>query len=458
MPSTGPSESQTGTASGAILRRQAFRYRLYPTPEQEAFFRQIAGCCRFVSNLALEQRRIFGRPGRNINYASQCKELAALKDAAPFLHDVPHHCLQQALRDRDRGFQRFFRGEGGYPKPRRRGENDSFRFPDPLQFRLEPDPAGDARYASLILPKLGKRQGDLGGIRLRLHRPVLGTVKTITIARDGAWWVASLATERAVAVPEHASPSAVGVDLGVVHPIACSNGTVPYPRRPSTPREERRLARLQRQASRKRRGSNNRRKALARVAALKARVRRRRQDLVHKATTMLAQNHGLILVEDLRVRAMTASARGSVEEPGSNVRQKAGLNRSLLDVGFAEIRRQLGYKTAWLGGRLLAVPAAYTSQTCSHCGRVDGASRVERGLFVCAGCGIVLHADVNAGCNILRRGLAMLGLSPAQVEEIMLERAGGLPVPACGGLGVTRPVKQEPVTARRGSPVIYGGK
>ena len=140
---------------------------------------------------------------------------------------------------------------------------------------------------------------------------------------------------------------------------------------------------------------------------MNARQARRRGDWNHKLTTDLAQNHGLVAVENLRVKSMSRSAKGTVEQPGRNVKQKAGLNRSIADQGWFEIRRQLGYKTRRHGGELVAVPAPGSSQTCNACGVRDPESRQGCGrLFACVHCGHTEHADRNAALTILDRALS----------------------------------------------------
>jgi putative transposase len=176
------------------------------------------------------------------------------------------------------------------------------------------------------------------------------------------------------------------------------------------------------------------------VARFQAKLARRRKDAAHKATTRIAKNHGIIVVEDLKVRNMVASARGTVESPGRNVRQKAGLNRSLLDVAPAEIRRMLAYKAAWFGGRVIAVPPAYTSQSCNTCGHVDRGNRLSQARFVCLACGHVANADVNAARNILDLGIG---------------KTGGRPGLACGSNRVTGR-KQEEDGRKAGSSALQG--
>lgn len=430
-----------------MLRRKAYRVRIYPTPAQEAAFRQIAGCCRMIYNLGLEQRRSFWRAhraqtGRSISWMGQKRELPALKEAAPFLKVVPAHCLQMALVDLDTAFARFFAGTGGYPQPRRKFRNDSFTFPDPDQIRIE---AGSGR---LVLPKFGKTKRDHGAIRAVFHRPLRGRVKRVTIAREGTQWYAAISVAIRVRRAEKAegftADDVIGIDRGVAIPVATSSGDLlgmPV----STERDRRKASRLQRNLARTQRGSRRRQKALARLRAHQARIARRRRDTCHKITSHLAKNHRVIVIEDLRVQAMTASARGSVEAPGRRVAQKAGLNRAILDVGWGEIRRQLGYKLAWRGGILVEVPARDTSRTCSRCHTVDAVSRVTRSLFRCTSCGHEDHADINASKEIRLRGLEALGLGPRP------ERSGQSAESSARGMALKRKEKNEGMRPR-GAP------
>jgi putative transposase len=404
---------------------KAYRYRVYPTPEQESLFRQTVGCCRFVYNLCLEQRNLERHrsdPRRLTSY-DQIKELPALKTEAPFLRDVPNHPLQQAVIDLDRAFRNFYEGRTAYPKFRKRGDRDSFRFPDPKQFRIE--------SARIFLPKAG-------WVEWVQHRPLEGTPKTATVSRDADWWFVSIQCEIEIAEALPNLGPAVGIDLGIAKPIVLSTGeAVMLPR--TTERERRRLAALQRRVARRTKGSRNRQKARLAVARFQARLARRRKDAAHKATTRIAKNHGIIVVEDLMVRNMTASAMGTVEQPGRNVRAKAGLNRSMLDVAPSQIRSMLEYKAAWYGSRVVAVPAAYTSQRCGRCGHVHADNRVSQSVFLCQSCGHIENADVNAARNILRLGL----------------ETGGHPGLACGSNRVAGR-KQERRVARRGSSALQG--
>lgn len=158
--------------------------------------------------------------------------------------------------------------------------------------------------------------------------------------------------------------------------------------------------------SRKVKFSNNWKKAKARVQKIHSRIGNARRDYLHKTTTTISQNHAMVCIEDLQVRNMSRSAAGSTEKPGKNVRAKSGLNKAILDQGWAEFRRQLDYKLAWNGSHLVVVPPHYTSQTCPACGHVSADNRRTQAQFRCVACGIEEHADVVGAINILRAGHA----------------------------------------------------
>ena len=303
---------------------------------------------------------------------------------------MPSHCLQQVLRDLDQAFARFFAGQCRHPRFRRKGDRDSFRFPDPKQISV------DDRH--IDLPKAGS-------VRYRNSRPVVGRVKQATVSWDGHHWHVAVLTEREVVEPTPPSGAPLGIDLGVAQSITGSDGRVVHLPVPTSD-ELAKLARLQRRVSRRQRGSRRRAEALATLNRFRRRLVQRRTDAMHQTTTQLAKNHGLLVVEDLQVKNLTASAAGTADTPGRNVAAKAGLNRAILAQAWAEFRRQLAYKCGWSGARLVAVPAAFTSQRCSSCGQVARENRPTQALFRCVACGFSDHADRNAALNILAAGTA----------------------------------------------------
>ncbi len=327
-----------------------------------------------------------------IGYVAMARRLTAWRNdpATPWLREAPVHPLQHALKDLDRAYANFFAKRAAFPKFRKRGQHTSFRYPDAKQFKL--DQAG----ARIFFPKLG-------WMRLRLSRPVPGMLKNATVSLRAGRWFVSIQTEREVAQPMPQATRAVGIDLGVARFATFSDGSFIAPLS-SFKRHEARLRRYQRAMSRKVKGSNNWRKAKARVQRIHARIGNVRVDFLHKATTAIAREHARVCIEDLAVRNMSRSASGTVDSPGRNVRAKSGLNKAILDQGWFEFRRQLAYKLAWAGGHLIAVPPANTSRTCPSCSHVAAESRATQARFACVACGHSDHADMVGAINILARG------------------------------------------------------
>jgi putative transposase len=241
----------------------------------------------------------------------------------------------------------------------------------------------------------------------------------------GKWFI-SIQTERDVEPPVHGATTAVGIDLGVARFATLSDGQSIAPLN-SLKKHQQRLARYQRSMARKQKFSKNWVKAKAKVQKLHSTITNVRRDFLHKTSTAISKNHALVCIEDLKVANMSRSAKGSKEQPGRNVKAKSGLNRSILDQGWSEFRRQLEYKQAWFGGLVVAVPPQHTSQRCACCGHVDAANRLSQARFACVSCRYEANADFNAACNMLAAGHAVL---------------------ACGeSVQSGRSVKQEPAEA-----------
>ena len=224
--------------------------------------------------------------------------------------------------------------------------------------------------------------------------------KALTITKRGRrlWVNMTYAVEQA---QPNTSGLAVGLDMGVTNRMALSTGEAITRR--NKPNDK--MVRAQQRLSRCRKGSRSWRERRAVLSNAQDRERIRNRNECHRITTDLVRRFDLIAVENLQIQNMTASAKGSVEEPGTNVRQKSGLNKSISEQTWGMIRNQLAYKAEWAGRELALVDPAYTSQTCSICGLLDAASR-NRQRFCCRACGVELDADVNAAVNILKRAMA----------------------------------------------------
>lgn len=252
-------------------------------------------------------------------------------------------------------------------------------------------------------------------------------MKNITVSQKCGKWYASIQTERKVEQPIHPSTTAVGIDVGIARFATLSNGDI-FGTVNSFKQQQEKLARYQRALARKIKFSHNWNKQKGRITKLHSTIANIRKDSLHKATTMISQKHAMIVIEALQVRNMSKSAKGTIEVKGLNVKAKSGLNRSILDQGWFEFRRQLEYKQAWAGGRVLAINPRYTSQHCSCCGHIANDNRKSQDKFACVSCSYETNADLNAAKNILAAGHAVLacGEMVQQDRSVKHEPAEGI--------------------------------
>ncbi len=390
------------------------RYRLRPTPAQEAVLLGHCAHARYVWNLCVEQESHW-RPGRGKmpGFAGRCRQLSQARAAEPWLAEGSVIVQQQAIRDHDQAMRNFFAGTHRRPSWRKAGRDEGFRIVHlkPGHVRLLNRNAGQ-----VWIPKAG-------WVRFRLSRPVPGGVKSFRVVRDraGRWHVAFAVIPGPVAAPGNGA--VLGVDRGVAVSAALSTGEMlSVPR--ASPQRRRRLMRLQRRLARARRGSSRRVRVKLAIARLKAREADARKDWCEKVSTSLARRFDVIRVEDLQIANMTRSARGTIARPGRNVRAKAGLNREIAASGWGLLVRRLVEKAP---GRVEKVSPAYTSQRCSACGHVDTKSRESQARFVCTACGFACNADVNAARNIAaghavtaRGGPALAGPGNREPQPVLL--------------------------------------
>jgi len=368
---------------------------------------------RYVWNLAVEQHAHW-RPGRASapGFPEQCRQLTQARAAYPWLAEGSQTVQQQALRDFTQAMAAFFdRGNpADRPTWRKADRNEGFRIVGRRGMQW------NVRRVSRHIGEV--RVPKVGWVRFRWSRPVPPGVKSYRVTRDraGRWHVAFAAIPEPIAAPGNGE--VVGIDRGVTVSAALSTGDLLYTSGLKV-RERKTLGCLQRKLARAKRGSNRRVRVKLAIARLRAREADRRKDWAEKASTDIAQRFDVIRVEDLRITAMTRSAKGTQDNPGRNVRQKAGLNRGILRSGWGLLVRRLEQKAP---GRVERITPAFTSQRCSACGQVDGKSRESQAVFRCTVCGYACNADINAAKNI----------------------AAGHAVTARGGDGVTRPMNREP--------------
>ncbi len=389
------------------------RYRLLPTPAQEAVLRDHCAHARYVWNLAVEQHSHWhlGRtsaPG----YLEQSRQLTAARAEHDWLAAGSQMVQQQALRDFAQAMAAFFdpANPAGPPSWRKARRDEGFRIVG-------------RRGRQWDVRRLNRKAGEVwipkvGWVRFRWSRAVPPGVKSyrVTMDRVGRWHIAFAAIPDPV--PGPGNGEVVGIDRGVAVSAALSTGELLHVSG-LTVRERKRLRRLERKLARARRGSERRKGVRLAIARLKARETDRRKDWAEKASTDIARRFDTIRVEDLLIKNMTRSAKGSAGNPGRNVRQKSGLNREILRSGWGLLVRRLEEKAA---SRVEKIKPAFTSQRCSACGHVDAKSRESQARFVCTACGFACNADVNAARNI----------------------AAGHAVAARGGFRDAGPVNREP--------------
>ncbi|MGW7459809.1 RNA-guided endonuclease InsQ/TnpB family protein [Streptomyces sp. NPDC054797] len=382
------------------------KYRAYPTEVQDQVLTGWGHTARALWNVALEQRVYLWEQRRyTLRSVEQCKYLTAARADLDWIGDLPAQAGQQILRQLDQAYDNFWNPEHPARFPARKKSGRRLAIPLPGQ-AVEVRKL-NRKWAEVRLPKLG-------WLRFRLSREIGGTIRNATVSRDGSGWHVSFGVHTGRKPDTPNGKPACGVDFGVAASAFVSTETAPrLMPQTLTANEKKRLNALEQRKARQityakkhngRKYGRRLRTTIAQIAKLTTRRANRRRDFTHKLTTDLAKNHGLIGIEDLRVKNMTASAKGTTEVPGRNVRAKAGLNRSVLDNTPGERRRQLEYKARMYGSVLVAVPPFHTSQTCAACGQVDPGSRKGCGrLFACTRCGHEDDADHNASMEIEAR-------------------------------------------------------
>ena len=389
------------------------RFRLLPTPVQEAVLRDHCAHARYVWNLAVEQHQHW-HPGRKSapGYLEQCRQLTQARAQYAWLAAGSQMAQQQALRDFAQAMAAFFDPTNPARRPswRKAGRDEGFRIVG--QRGRQWDVRRVSRHVGQV------RVPKAGWIRFRWSRAVPPGVKSyrVTMDRAGRWHVAFAAIPDQIQAP--GNREVVGIDRGVTVSAALSTGELLHC--PGLTRRERdRLRRLRRKLARAKRASGRRKGVKLAIAGLCAREADRRKDWAEKTSTYIVRRFDMVRVEDLQIRNMTRSARGTARNPGRNVRAKAGLNREVLRSGWGRLVRRLEDKAS---GRVERVKPHFTSQQCSVCGHVDAESRESQARFVCTACGFACNADVNAARNI----------------------AAGHAVTARGGFRDAGPVNREP--------------
>jgi putative transposase len=384
--------------------RRSFKFLLRPTAKQAAGLTACLTDHRQLYNAALQERRdAYRMRGHTVGYGDQSAQLKDIRRADPDQAGWSFSSQQATLRRLNRAFDGFFRRvragkTAGFPRFKGQGWFDTVEWPKD----------GDgARWDST--PGTGQVRVYLQGVghvRVHRHRKVDGAVKTISVKREGRRWYVVLSCDQVPAQPLPTTGAVTGIDMGVASFLTTSDG-----RHVSNPRHlaasAKRLATAQQALARCKRGSTRRRKVRERVAAIHRKARRQRLDFAHKTANRLVNDHDLIAHEDLRITNMTRSASGTIDQPGTNVAQKTGLNRSILDAGWGVFLNVLRAKAESAGRIVVEVEPRNTSRRCAQCGHTAAGNRLTQAGFRCLVCGHTAHADMNAALNILRAGLAL---------------------------------------------------
>lgn len=389
-----------------MKRLQAFKFELKISGLQRRALYRIAGSSRFVYNKSLAmQKECYEKGGTKLNYGELCKQLTSWRNDPLFfwLKESPSQVLQQVLKDLERAYQNFFAKRAQFPRFKRRGARDAFRFPQGVKL--------DQGNSRIFLPKLG-------WISYRNSRTVEGDIGQVTISRSCDKWYMSIQTERDVEDMIHPSATAIGVDVGIAQLATLSDGSV-FESLNSFKLHQKRLAAYQRKASKKKKFSQNWKKVIYKISRLHQKIACLRKDYLHQTSHAISKNHALVCLEDLRIKNMSKSASGTKESPGCQVKAKSGLNRMILDQGWYELRRQLEYKQLWRGGRVIVVSPKNTSRTCPRCYHISAENRLTQSRFACVQCHYENHADIVGAVNILRAGYAQLACG----ETVQLGRS-----------------------------------
>ena len=335
-----------------------------------------------------------------VNNYDQQKQMTDLLPEYPWIAEVQCQARQEILADLDKAWNACFKGLAKQPHWKRKGDPIHIYIPSTtLPYALN----GDKKTAKLSF-KRSPAYTKLGPIKIILDRPTRGIIKSWSIKRSQNEWYATARCLIEIPDPIPVNNKIVGIDRGVKLALADSNG-----RQVENPRFlvelQPRIIRAEREVSRKKKDSRNQKKARKKVARLKRLVARRREVFINTESLYYAENYGTVIIEKLQVKNMTASAKGTAEEPGKNVKQKSGLNKAILDSGWGLFNRTIGYKLEERGGTLKNVNPCRTSQTCPNCQHISKDNRKTQSEFKCVKCGHTENADVTAAKEIKARGI-----------------------------------------------------
>jgi putative transposase len=363
---------------------RAFKYRISPTDEQKLLLDKHFGCVRFLYNLALETKQTAYAGNKiSLSYSDLSAQLTDLKKDCEWLREVNSQSLQMALRNLDNSFQNFFKGRASYPNFKRKNNKQSFQIPQNVKV--------DFKKGCIVLPKFNLP------IKAILHRKFEGEIKTVTISKTptGKYFASILIDNHKENPKAIKSISAVGIDLGIKTFAVCSDGTE-Y----ANPKHLRnamvKLKWMQRQLSKKVKGSNRRNVWKFRIAKQHEKVSNQRKDFLHKATNEIINRFDLVILEDLNIKDMVKNHK---------------LAGAIKDCGWNMFETMLKYKCEWRGKKLEYIGRFEpSSKICSNCGIKNDTLTLDIREWVCGECNTTHDRDMNAAKNILSFGLRNSGV------------------------------------------------
>ena len=379
---------------------KAYKFRLYPSAEQEERLNEQLELCRELYNsLLLERRYAYRGSKKSLTYNHQQNEIPELKNTFDEYRNIHSQVLQDVARRVDRAYQNFY----GRIREKKQGVKQKAGFP-----RLK----GKGRYRSLTYPQSGftlmenghLRLSKIGAIRMFMHREIEGEIKTLNISHDGSgkWYASFSVKQESVTIQPEKTGNSIGIDAGLLHLLAMSDGTVVDPPK-FLKKGEKRIKKAQRNLSRKKKGSNNQKKAKISLSKQHQKVKNQREDFAHKLSNQMVQNNDLMAFESLNITGMMKNHH---------------LAKSIADASWGTILQFTTYKADSAGKEVVMVDPGNTSRTCSNCGYRKQELKLSRRVFRCDHCGFEIDRDLNAAINIHNRALEKVGRGTPEVTPV----------------------------------------
>ena len=405
---------------------KSYKYKVFPTIDEKVFFAQWFGCDRFVYNkcASIIIQQIENKEKISSNFDLD-KKVTLWKKEFPFLKDINSQALQQTTKNVKKAVDKFFmdiksgkKREKVFNWKKKYDSNQSINFPnykDNFKFLNDRKVHKKAQIVYAQIPKLKTK------LKVLKHRNWEGTIKNLTLSKNGDNYYLSVQTEQVVSIPDNKPTSTIGIDVGIKKYVTTSKGEVFKPLN-SFRKLEKQLARLQRKLARCIKFSNNFKRIKCKINKLHKKIANARKDYLHKISTYLVNNHATIFVEKLMINNMSKSAKGDSENHGKNVKQKSGLNKSILDQGWGIFFSQLKYKQEWKNQLFDDVSPHHSSVECCQCHSKHKENRISQAKFVCHDCDNTMNADLNASFNIEYRGYIKQGLTPHEAQALINQK------------------------------------